>query len=76
MILLHLEIDETGQGIFTPDTPSPLLLEAVQSVVWFKDETALLGGGTDWESRHLGGVRIRIRHYNLVTYWTNRPAFL
>ena len=45
MILLHLEIDETGQGIFSPDVPSPLLLEAVQSVVWFKNETVLLDGG-------------------------------
>jgi len=45
MILLHLDIDETGQGIFSPDSPSPLLLEAVRSVVWFKDETVPLGGG-------------------------------
>ncbi|MBR1587371.1 MAG: DEAD/DEAH box helicase [Kiritimatiellae bacterium] len=45
MILLHLEIDETGQGIFSPDTPSPLLLEAVQSVVWFKDEADPIGDG-------------------------------
>ena len=68
MILLHLEIDETGQGIFTPDTPSPLLLEAVQSVVWFKDETALLGGGTDWESRHLGGGSVATSPRNLLMF--------
>ena len=45
MILLHLDIDETGQAAFRADAPSPFLLEAVQSVVWFKDETVLLGGG-------------------------------
>ena len=45
MILLHLEIDETGQGIFSSDSPTPLLLEAVRSVVWFKDEALPAGGG-------------------------------
>ena len=45
MILLHLEIDDTGQGIFSSDLPSPLFLEAVRSVVWFNDETVPLGGG-------------------------------
>ena len=45
MILLHLDIDETGQAAFRADAPSPFLLEAVQSVVWFKDETALLADG-------------------------------
>ena len=45
MILLHLEIDGTGQGIFSSDSPSPLSLEAVRSVVWFKDETFPLGDG-------------------------------
>ena len=45
MILLHLDIDETGQAAFRADAPSPFLLEVVQSVVWFKDETALLADG-------------------------------
>ena len=44
MILLHLDIDETGQGIFWSDTPSSLLIEAVRSVVWFKDEALPIGG--------------------------------
>ena len=46
MILLHLDIDETGQAAFRADAPSPVILEAVQSVVWFKDETVLLGDGS------------------------------
>ena len=45
MILLHLDIDEPGQAAFRADAPSPFLLEVVQSVVWFKDETALLADG-------------------------------
>ena len=59
MILLHLDIDETGHAAFCADAqprqgegalptggaeasvaraPTPLLLEAVQSVVWFTNE--------------------------------------
>ena len=45
MILLHLDIDETGHGIFRSDAPSPSILEAVRSIVWFADETLSIGGG-------------------------------
>ena len=70
MILLHLDIDETGQAAFRADAPSPpkaggtqlvasagsgavatscdppsLLLEAVQSVVWFTNEVEPTGDG-------------------------------
>ena len=45
MTLLHLDIDGTGQGIFSPDSPSPHFLEAVRSVVWFKDEAVSVGNG-------------------------------
>ena len=45
MILLHLDIDETGQAAFRADAPSPLLLETVQSVVWFTNEVEPAGDG-------------------------------
>ena len=45
MILLHLDIDETGQAAFRADAPSPVILEAVQSVVWFTNEVEPAGDG-------------------------------
>ncbi len=45
MILLHLDIDETGQAAFRADAPSPVILEAVQSVVWFTNEVEPTGDG-------------------------------
>ena len=44
MIILHLDIDETGRGVFRSDPP-PLPLEAARSVVWFEDETFPLDDG-------------------------------
>ena len=45
MILLHLDIDETGLAAFRADAPSSLILETVRSVVWFADEVTPIGDG-------------------------------
>ena len=46
MILLHLDIDESGLATFSADAAKPAdLLRAVRSVVWFADEAEPSGDG-------------------------------